>query len=504
MVAFPSKPYLLLAAVIASIAGFPTGSLSAQPSPSAHGTVALADLDLKLIDQDWSTAKRNRAVSGKPLRIAGETYAHGIGTHANSLFILKLDRRARRFQAKVGVDDGAEGSGNVRFSIRGDGRELWNSAVRKKGQAAVAVDLNVSSVAYLSLLVDDGGDGKGGDHANWIEPTLTGITRKPVVVTRLPAEESRILPGRQWTDTQGNLIQAHGGGILQYNNRFYWYGEDRSQGYVAIGVSGYESDNLVRWRPLGVVLPKSAYDRKHGSQNINERPKVIYNPRTRMFVMWFHYDRSGYGDSQAGVAVADRPEGPFRFIGEHRPVRRSTFRDMNLFVDDDGSAYVLYSGEDNGTMHIVRLNEEWTEEEKPMVEGKTWARAFVGKWREAPAPFKHAGKYYLVTSGCTGWAPNSADLAVAKHPFGPWKMLGNPFQGKGSSRTFDSQSTFVFPHPGKPSGHFIYMGDRWKSEALEDSRYIWLPFKMTGGRAWIEWKEYETFKGTSRNSPITR
>lgn len=79
MVAFPSKPYLLLAAVIASIAGFPTGSLSAQPSPSAHGTVALADLDLKLIDQDWSTAKRNRAVSGKPLRIAGETYAHGIG-----------------------------------------------------------------------------------------------------------------------------------------------------------------------------------------------------------------------------------------------------------------------------------------------------------------------------------------------------------------------------------------------------------------------------------------
>lgn len=460
--------------------------------------LAISDLNLRLVDQDWGTAKRDRAVSGKPLMVGGTSFAKGIGTHSNSLFILKLDRGARGFQVKAGVDDGAGGSASVRFSIHGDGRELWNSGKRRKGEPLAEIRLNVSRVNYLSLHVDDAGDGIAGDHANWIEPTLFGITKMPEVVTRLPGEERRILPGRQWVDTEGNLIQAHGGGILRYNNRFYWYGEDRSQGYVAIGVSGYESDNIVQWRPLGVVLPKSSYDRKHGSQNINERPKVIYNPRTRKFVMWFHYDRSGYGDSQAGVAVADRPEGPFRFIGEHRPVQRSTFRDMNLFVDDDGSAYVFYSGEDNGTMHIVRLNAEWTEGEKPMVEGKTWARAFVGMWREAPAPFKHAGKYYVITSGCTGWAPNPGDLAVARHPLGPWKMLGNPFHGQGGDRTFDSQSTFVLPQPGKPSGHFIYMGDRWKSEALEDSRYIWLTFKMTGGGARIEWEEYGTFKCMGR------
>lgn len=483
------------------IVGLATDSLEAQiasPSRLARGNVALSELDLTLLDQDWSTAKRDRSVTGKPLNIDGETFAHGIGTHSNSLLILWLDRGARRFQAKFGVDDGAGSSASVRFSVHGDGRELWNSGIRRKGQTPLGVNLDVSYVRYLSLRVEDAGDGIGGDHADWIEPTLTGVTRPPVVVSRLPGEEGRILPGRQWVDTEGNLIQAHGGGILRYNSLYYWYGEDRSNGYVVIGVSGYESDNLVRWKPLGVVLPRSAYDQKHGAQNINERPKVIFNPKTRKFVMWFHYDKSGYGDSKGGVAVADRPEGPFRYLGQHRPVEKSTFRDMNLFVDDDGEAYVFYSGEDNGTMHIVRLNDEWTAEEKPMVEGKTWARAFVGKWREAPAPFKHGGIYYVITSGCTGWAPNAADLAVAKHPLGPWKMLGNPFSGKRAGRTFDSQSTFVFPQPGAPPGSFIYMGDRWKSEALADSRYIWLPFKMTGARTRIEWKDYGTFKGMGK------
>ncbi len=49
---------------------------------------------------------------------------------------------------------------------------------------------------------------------------------------------------------------------------------------------------------------------------ILERPKVVYNPRTRKFVMWFHLELrgKGYGAAQAGVAIADRPQGPFRFL----------------------------------------------------------------------------------------------------------------------------------------------------------------------------------------------
>ena len=458
-----------------------------QPAPvRMTGTLELSDLDLTLVDQRWDTAQKDRSVKGKPLRIKNVAFKRGIGTHADSRWSLFLDGGAKRFQAQVGVDDAAGKGGSVRFSVIGDGKELWNSGVCKSGAPPVAADGDVTSVLYLTLDADDGGDGIGEDHADWAEPRLGGLSKRPVPVSRVPGEEGLILPGRQWTDMDGQLIQAHGGGVFEHQGRYYWYGEDRSDGYVGIGVAGYISDNLVRWKKLGTVLPRSAYD-KHKDKTICERPKVIYNPTTKQFVMWFHFDKSGYGDSQAGVSVSATPAGPFRYLGEHRPVARSTYRDMTLFVDDDGQAYAIYSGEENQTMHIVRLRPDWTEEEKPMVEGKTWARILEKRARESPALFKHAGKYYLFTSGTTGWNPNPADFAVADNVLGPYKQLGNPCIGPESNTTFRTQNTCIFPAPGKSPGHFIYMGDRWKPDSLADSRYIWLPFQMKENGTTLEW-----------------
>ncbi len=463
-------------------------SNAAQTPAIMNANIALSDLDLTLVDQQWNVAGRNLSVGGKPLRIGGRTFATGVGTHADSRIVLHLNRGTRRFRALVGVDDEAEVQGSVRFSIQGDGKELWNSGVRKKGDAALPVDLDVSAVQWLVLHADDGGDGIANDHADWAEAAFQGVSKRPVIVSRLPKENGLFLPDKQWTDTDGKLIQAHGGGLLKHGNEWWWHGEDRSNGYVAIGASAYVSTDLVHWKRSGLALPRSSYDQKHGDQTICERPKVIYNPTTKKFVMWFHYDRSGYGDSRGGVAVADHPAGPFQFLGAIRPVESSTFRDMNLFVDDDGKAYVFYAGEGNPTMHVVRLNDEWTAPQQPMVEGQTWARILVNKMREAPAPFKHDGKYYLITSACTGWSPNAADLAVADSPLGPYKSLGNPCVGPRANTTFDTQSTYVLPVPGAP-GHFIFLADRWKPEALADARYIWLPFKMENGRTTITWRD---------------
>jgi hypothetical protein len=450
----------------------------------------LSDLDLRLVDQAWNAAKKDTGVTGKPLRIGGRVFTHGIGTHATSELLLRTDRKAKRLKGFVGVDDGTDGKASVRFSALGDGRELWNSGVRHTGEEAVPVDLDVSAVRLLTLRVEDAGDNNYHDHADWAEVVLEGVSKPPVALPRLPSDEKVWLPGRLWCDTDGNPIQAHGGGILRYGGKYYWYGEDRSNGYVAIGTAGYVSTDLLRWKRMGLVLPAAEYNQKHGAQTLCERPKVIYNPRTRKFVLWFHYDRSGYGDSQAGVAVADRPEGPFRFLGMHRPIATGTYRDMNLFVDaKDGAAYTFYASEENATMHVVRLNAEWTAPEQPMVEGKTWARILVRKMREAPAPFVHAGKYWLVTSGCTGWDPNPADIAVADHPLGPWKSLGNPCVGDGANTTFRTQSTHILPHPNGKSGEFIFMADRWKKEALADARYVWLPLTVTGDRAEIRWTD---------------
>lgn len=475
----------LLAFVLMGVIG--ASVLPAQAADS--GEAALSSLEVSRALQTWGRPRRDTSVTEKPLRIGGQAFDSGFGTHSFSRLHVHLDRKAARFTASVGVDDGAGGPGSVAFTVLGDGKSLWSSGVLRRGDAPKPVSLDVSGVRYLTLDVSDGGDGISNDHANWAAARFEGVSGPIKVVERLPEQQNQIVPGAAWRDTNGNLIQAHGGGILRHDGKYYWYGEDRSNGYVAIGVSAYVSEDLVNWKHLGVVLPGSAYSEKWKEKTIAERPKVVYNPRTKQFVLWFHYDRSGYGDSQAGVAVSDKPQGPFRFLGMHRPVAASTYRDMNLFVDDDGSAYALYAGEENYTLHIVRLNADWTAPEQPMVEGETWLRTLIRGHREAPAPFKHRGKYYLITSGATGWNPNPGQYAVADRMLGPWKAVTNPFVGAGKEITFGSQSTFVLPVPGKP-GSFIYLGDRWNPQNLSDARYVWLPFQMKEDGAFeIAWRD---------------
>jgi hypothetical protein len=102
--------------------------------------------------------------------------------------------------------------------------------------------------------------------------------------------------------------------------------------------------------------------------------------------------------------------------------------------------------------------------------------------------FKHQGRYYLITSGCTGWAPNTARLAVADSIWGPWKALGNPCVGKDAGLTFRGQATYVLPLPGKP-GAFIFMADRWQPNNAIDGRHLWLPIQFNDGRPFIEWMD---------------
>lgn len=314
-------------------------------------------------------------------------------------------------------------------------------------------------------------------------------------------------PGEVWLDTGGEPIQAHGAGILKRGAVYYWYGEDKTLGnFNKTGVSCYSSRDLYNWKREGVVLPKEAMPEQFRDNGVCERPKVIYNAKTRKFVMWMHLDDRRYLAASAGVAVADRPTGPFRFLGQSRPIRYdfgyrpddstrqqelgNTFRDMNLLVDDDGRAYVFYASEGNPTMYVSRLNAEFTGIEQPAIQGKTWERILVNQRREAPAPFKYRGKYFLITSGLTGWDPNPAGYAVADSVFGPWTAKGNPCTGPEAETTFRSQSTYVLPAPGKQPGSFIFMADRWSRNKLEDSRYAWLPFQVKDDYTFsIEWRD---------------
>ncbi len=320
------------------------------------------------------------------------------------------------------------------------------------------------------------------------------------LATNAQSNNPSFKPGKQWLDTEGMPIEAHGGGILLVSDTYYWYGENHALGEGnKTGINCYSSTNLYNWKNEGIVLPKESLPIQFQDSGVCERPKVLYNSKTKKFIMWFHLDANQYTVAMAGVAVADSANGKFTFLGYKRPVQYdygykkeqrvpgtnshekewgNTFRDMALFLDDDGRAYIIYSSEELATLYCVRLNDEFTDIEMPAIKGKTWQRIVENKFREAPAPFKHNGKYYIISSGTSGWDPNQSEIAVADHIFGPWKTIGNPCMGAESETTFRSQSTFILPVPGKAKGSFIYMGDRWIGSQLEKSTYVWLPFVM--------------------------
>jgi beta-xylosidase len=309
-------------------------------------------------------------------------------------------------------------------------------------------------------------------------------------------------PGEVWPDTAGEPIQAHGGGVLCHEGVYYWYGENKDAENETViqeiegrpqkvvrrrvpvrGVSCYSSTDLYNWQHEGIVLPAVPDDPEHDlhPSKVMERPKVLFNEPTGRFVMWFHADSADYRAACAGVAVANSPTGPFEYLGSFRP-HDAMSRDMTLFQDDDGKAYHIHSSEENKTLHVTLLSDDFLRPAGP------YARIFENQSREAPAWFRHEGRYYMISSGCTGWAPNQAEYAAADAPFGPWRSLGNPCVGDGAEQTFQGQSTHVLPVHDQP-GTFILMLDRWNPTNLRDSRYVWLPIEIDGDQLRVRWRD---------------
>lgn len=301
-------------------------------------------------------------------------------------------------------------------------------------------------------------------------------------------------PGRIWPDDRGVHVNAHGGGILFHDETYYWFGEHKTGGDAGnranVGVHVYSSKDLCNWTDEGIALDVSDDPQSDLVKGcILERPKVIHNARTGQFVMWFHLELKGegYNAARSGVAVADQATGPYTFVESFRP-DDSMARDQTLFVDDDGKAYHLYASEENKTLHIGLLSEDYL---RP---SGTFARVFEGRSMEAPAICKREGRYYFLASGCSGWAPNAARSAVADSIFGPWEELGNPcvgtnpHNGLGPEKTFGAQSTFLLPVEGKKDA-FIAMFDIWTPKNAINGRYVWLPVSFTEQGFTIDWRD---------------
>lgn len=306
--------------------------------------------------------------------------------------------------------------------------------------------------------------------------------------------------GETWYDTDGNAIQAHGGGFLEYDGWYYWVGENkRHDSALFLAVSLYRSQDLKQWEFVGDLLTADTpgvctTGTYAGAACKIERPKLIRNEATGKFVLWGHWETAdSYAASHLIVATSDTIDGEYAVERNFRPGAGEVAtehadptypgtdgkwgygsRDFTVFQDPDtGDAY-LVSSQDHLSMRVYPLTADYTDVD--------WANSyplFENRRREAPALAKIGGRYVIITSAQSGWYPNQAMYAATSDIADPagWSQLAPV----GNNTAYYSQPTNIMTLQGADGNpQYLYMGDRWNPGALGSSTYVWLPLTVDG------------------------
>lgn len=337
-------------------------------------------------------------------------------------------------------------------------------------------------------------------------------------------------PGKYWYDTDGNLIQAHGGSILYAEGKYYWYGENK------LGVTGnatgerskiwhqgvqlYSSDDLYNWENEGcIALETEDKESPFYQGRIMDRPHIIYNELTKKYVMWAKIGgliEEGFIDCYFAVCESESITGEYKLVSKVTEIMAGDFD----LVKSDGKAYIIFELP-HTEMICAELNEFYTNITENISshipkEGPPFTR-------EAPAFFEHNGKRFLLTSGTTGYFPNRSIVYGFSDFHGEWEEIGDPCVGDVYGNSFHAQFSSVFKHPFVED-LYIALGDRWLTDlsytmpSADDmfeamfnpgkkmdvvpclgkytdentsmARYVWLPIRFSkDGKPYIEWED---------------
>jgi hypothetical protein len=302
------------------------GASDATITATFAGATAPPSSDVWLSDVPWTSAtngwgavERDRsngesaAGDGKMLLVEGVSFAKGLGVHAWSDVRFPIPAGCTAFSAKVGVDDEVGPTGSVVFQVFVDGTKAYDSGVRRGVDAAASVDVPVTGKSELRLVVADGGDGVGYDHADWGNAKLScsgsptpppSVGAPPVASITAPAAtnpykvgdvivfsgsgsdaEDGVLPGSalSW---QIVLHHCAGGGSCQTETLLTQAGPSGS-----FTVSDYGDDTY-----LELVLTAKDSSNQTGSASVTIQPQTVK--------LTLATSAAGLGLSYDGVAIA--------------------------------------------------------------------------------------------------------------------------------------------------------------------------------------------------------
>jgi Glycosyl hydrolases family 43/Ricin-type beta-trefoil lectin domain-like len=307
--------------------------------------------------------------------------------------------------------------------------------------------------------------------------SLAALTGSALAAAPARAAQATFTPGAARTDQNGHALQMHGLGIIKVGSTWYAFGEDKtgeSSGDAHFqDIPCYSSADLAHWTYQGAALARQSSG-DLGPGRIIERPKVIYNSAAGQYVMYMHVDNSSYSEAKVGVATSSSVCGPYTYHGSFQPLGFQS-RDIGLFEDTDGAAYLLSEDRANG-LRIDRLSADYL--------SVTNAVAVLPDY-EAPAMMKIAGTYYIFGSHLTGWSANDNVYATATSLSGPWSSASTFAPARTS--TYQTQTANIITVQGSAGTTYVYAGDRWTTSDLGASPLIWLPLTIHGTTATMGW-----------------
>ena len=155
----------------------------------------------------WGPPERDRsngetgAADGGPLMLDGVRYGKGVGVHAPARIAFALDGSYERFRSDIGIDDEAGAGGSAVFEVWADGLLLFTSATMTGSSPTEKIDIDIAGKRQLELIVNDAGDGKTSDHADWAQARLERRSTSASTPTPTPTVSPTVSPGASATPT---------------------------------------------------------------------------------------------------------------------------------------------------------------------------------------------------------------------------------------------------------------------------------------------------------------
>ncbi len=233
-----------------------------------------------------------------------------------------------------------------------------------------------------------------------------------------------------------------------FNNKVYIYPShdivppegQRQDWFCMADYHVFSSENLTDWKDHGVIVSQQTVPWGNPTGYSMWAPDCVFK-NGKYYFYFPNAPKEGRGFA-IGVATADRPEGPFTC--EPQPIKGVSGIDPCVLIDDDGSAYIYWSGmgirgaklksnmtELDGELQEIQMpKREGMPEMPPMRVGGQEMKGLPDGFKEGPFAFKRGDWYYLTFPWVRGDTSNGANptetlaYSMSKSPLGPWDFKG--------------------------------------------------------------------------------